>query len=135
MTTIADDLEDYAAFLRRETDDGNLTYVPEQTIHIFHAPPYGTPLDRMPPQGRYELLRLPDHVGSSEVARFIERTQPYLVLSGHCHEAVVLGSYKTQIGDTWCINPGSQAHMDVLSIVQFDIYDPGEMKQLFVNAR
>lgn len=134
-TTIADDLEDYGAFLRRECEEDGPTYIPEQTIHIFHAPPYGTPLDRMPPQGRYELLRLPDHVGSSEIARFIERTQPYLVLSGHCHESVVLGSYKAQIGNTWCVNPGSQADIDVLSIVQFDIYDPGEMKQLFVNAR
>ncbi len=134
-TTIADDLEDYAEFLRNERDGDDLIYIPEQTIHIFHAPPYGTPLDWMPPQGRCELLRLPDHVGSSEVARFIERAQPYLVLSGHCHEAVVLGSYKTQIGNTWCINPGSQAHIDVLSIVQFDVYAPAEMKQLFVNAR
>jgi predicted phosphodiesterase len=48
---------------------------------------------------------------------------------------VVLGSYKTQIGDTWCVNPGSQTHIDVLSVVQFNVYDPSEMKQLFISAR
>jgi Icc-related predicted phosphoesterase len=134
-TTIADDLAEYGEYLRRESGDTDLVYEPERTLHLFHSPPYNTPLDWMPPPGRHDLLRLPDHVGSSEIARFILREQPYMALCGHCHEAVVLGSYKTQIGETWCVNPGSQAHIDVLSLVQFDLYEPSEMKQLFINAR
>ncbi len=134
-TTIAEDLEDFGEYLRRENGDPNLVYEPERTLHIFHSPPYNTPLDWMPPPGRHDLLRLPDHVGSSEIARFLRREQPYMALCGHCHEAVVLGSYRTQIGETWCVNPGSQTHIDVLSLVQFNLYNPSEMKQLFINAR
>jgi Icc-related predicted phosphoesterase len=134
-TTIADDLADYGRYLQRSSKNGALSYEADRTIHLFHSPPYNTPLDWMPPQGRHDHLRLPDHVGSSEIGRFIERTQPYLVLCGHCHEAVVLGGYRTQMGCTWCVNPGSQAHIDVLSVVQFNVYDPSEMKQLFISAR
>jgi Icc-related predicted phosphoesterase len=134
-TTIADDLADYASYLERSNGGEALSYTPDRTIHLFHSPPYNTPLDSMPPQGRHDHLRLPDHVGSSEIGRFIEREQPYLVLCGHCHEAVTLAGYKMQIGDTWCVNPGSQTHIDVLSVVQFNAYDLSEMKQLFINAR
>ena len=130
--TIADDLEDFSRYL--EQGPGPTDYVPEQTIHLFHSPPYDTPLDWVPPGGTYEYLSLPDHVGSAEVRRFIERVQPYLVVSGHCHESMVLGDYRTVLGKTLCINPGSQSHIDVLSLVQFDIYNPQRMKQLFINA-
>ena len=129
--TIAEDLDNYGRYLH--ADDGS--YDPGRTIHLFHAPPYDTPLDWVPPGGTYQHLRLPDHVGSSEIRRFIEREQPYLVISGHCHESMVLGDYHTHIGRTPCVNPGSQSHIDVLSLVQFDVYDPRQMKQLFINAR
>lgn len=130
--TIADDLADFAGYL--DPGDGPIDYVPERTIHLFHSPPYDTPLDWVPPGGRYEHLSLPDHVGSSEIRRFIERVQPYMVVSGHCHESMVLGDYRTLLGRTPCINPGSQSHIDVLSLVQFDVYNPQQMKQFFINA-
>jgi len=132
-TTIADDLADFRKFLDSPSEEP-VDYAPERTIHLFHSPPYNTPLDWVPPAGRYEFLSLPDHVGSIEIRRFIERTQPYLVLSGHCHESVVLGDYKTTIGTTVCVNPGSQTHLDVLSLVQFDVYRPSRMKQFFIHA-
>ena len=92
------------------------------------------PLDWVAPQGRYGYLRLPDHVGSSEIRRFIKRTNPYLVLSGHCHESVIFGDYRTSVGSTPCVNPGSEAHANVLSVVQFDVFRPEEMKQFFIRA-
>ena len=92
-------------------------------------------LTGLPPRGRYDYLHLSDHVGSAEIRRFIERTQPYLVLSGHCHESVVIGDYKDNLGKTRCVNPGSQTHLNVLSLVQFDLYHPQEMKQFFIHAR
>ncbi|MBU0595888.1 hypothetical protein KJ567_04305, partial [Candidatus Bipolaricaulota bacterium] len=58
--TIADDLTDFVAYL--DHSDGTVSYAPERTIHLFHSPPYDTPLDWVPPSGRYEHLRLPDHV-------------------------------------------------------------------------
>ena len=134
-STIEEDLADFSGYLKRSGEGESLEYDPVQTIHLFHAPPYNTPLDQIAPQGQYDFVRLPDHIGSSEIRRFIERAQPYLALCGHCHEAVVLGSYKTDIGATRCVNPGSQTHINVLSIVQFDPYQPTEMKQFFINAQ
>lgn len=131
--TIAEDLSDFAGYLARS--GSAVEYAPERTIHLFHSPPHNTPLDWVPPGGQYEHLSLPDHVGSSEIRRFIERVQPYMVVSGHCHESMVLGDYRTLLGRTPCINPGSQSHIDVLSLVQFDVYNPQRMKQFFINAR
>jgi hypothetical protein len=135
-TTIAEDLADFGSYLDSHAEnEEQRQYDPSKTIHLFHAPPYNTLLDWSTPSGRQDFLRLSDHVGSVEVRRFIEQNQPYLVLCGHCHESVVLGDYKTDIGQTRCVNPGSQTHIDVLSLVQFDLYEPRSMKQLFIHAR
>jgi len=138
-TTIGDDMEQFDRFLQRDgagssDDTPGIPYDPRRTIHLFHSPPYGTQLDLAAPLGTVDRLRRNEHVGSSEIRRFIERTQPHLVLCGHCHESAVLGSYKDQLGETRCVNPGSQAHLNVLSLVQFDVEDPTKMTQLYVNA-
>ncbi len=134
-STIEEDLADFSGYLAKWGTSTEEAYDPARTIHLFHAPPYNTPLDQVAPQGSFDFVNLPDHIGSSEIRRFIEQAQPYLALCGHCHEAVVLGDYKTDIGATRCINPGSQTHIDVLSIVQFDPYTPTEMKQFFINVQ
>lgn len=133
--TIARDLSDFEGYLAKAGIEDAPAYLPERTIHLFHSPPYNTPLDWIPPRGQYDHLRFPDHVGSSEIRRFIERVQPYLVICGHCHESVVLGDYRTVLGSTVSINPGSQTHLDVLSLVQFDIAHPETVKQFFIHAR
>ena len=69
-----------------------------------------------------------------EIRRFVERMQPHLVLCGHCHESVVFGDYKTDIGQSRCANPGSQAQTDVLSVIQFNVYRPDDMRQYFIHA-
>jgi len=136
-STIADDLLDLGGYLARRDsgEEGGFEYEPARTIHLFHAPPYGTPLDWCAPRGRYDFLKLSDHVGSVEIRRFIAQNQPYLVLAGHCHESLVMGDYKVDLGETRCVNPGSQAQIDVLSLVQFDVYQPRDMKQFFIHAR
>jgi len=134
-STIQQDLESFSAYLAQWGRSECTDYDPGRTIHMFHAPPHGTALDRTAPRGRYEFLPLPEHIGSTEIRRFIEAAQPHLVLCGHCHEAVVLGDYREDLGITRCVNPGSQTHIDVLSLIQFDPYDPAQMKQLFVNAK
>ncbi len=138
-TTIGDDLARFGAFLEwggtaSPDRSGAKIYDPRRTIHLFHCPPYGTQLDLAAPLGTVDRLRRNEHVGSSEIRRYVERTQPYLVLCGHCHESAVLGSYKDQLGGTRCVNPGSQAHLNVLSLVQFDVEDPTKMTQMYVNA-
>lgn len=135
-STIAEDLKDFRRYLSRNGPNGAAaSYDPSRTIHLFHAPPHNTELDWTSPRGRYGFLKVADHVGSFEIRRFIEREHPYLVLCGHCHESVVLGSYKADVGGTRCVNAGSQTHIDVLSLVQFDLYHPEEMKQFFIHAR
>jgi len=133
-STIAGDLGDFEAYLCRGGQEMADGYDPRRTVYLFHAPPYDTPLDWVAPQGRYAFLRLPNHVGSSEIRRFIERERPHLVLCGHCHESPVYGDYRAQISGTWCANPGSQVSTNVLSVVQFDVYQPENMKQFYINA-
>jgi len=134
-STIAEDLVDFGAYLKKnERTDPQIYYDPRVTIHLFHSPPYNTMLDWATPRGRYDHVRLSDHVGSVEIRRFIQKQHPYLVLCGHCHEAVVTGDYKVDLGRARCVNPGSQTHLNVLSLVQFDLYNLKEMKQFFIHA-
>lgn len=87
--SIADDL----AALAQQSD-------PARTIYVCHTPPAGTPLDQMP-RGR--------HVGSRALRAFVEQHAPPLTLHGHIHESPDLsGRYATQLGATWCVNPGHQ---------------------------
>jgi Icc-related predicted phosphoesterase len=87
---IAKDLEE----LRKSVD-------PKKTIFVFHAPPYNTKLD---------VLHTGDHVGSTSIREFIEKTQPLLTLHGHIHESSRMsGSFQDRIGKTLCINPGNDS--------------------------
>ena len=77
----------------------------ETAIFNFHVPPYGTLLDNAP-----ELKDLQPvagsiiNVGSTAVAKSIERYQPLLGLHGHIHESKAA----QKIGRTLCVNPGSE---------------------------
>lgn len=73
---------------------------PPLWIWLYHAPPAGTPLCR---DGRREF---PDH----ELARWIERYQPDIVLCGHIHQApwAADGSWHARLGRTWVFNAGRQ---------------------------
>jgi Icc-related predicted phosphoesterase len=72
--------------------------ISENTIFMFHAPPYNTTLD---------ILHYGEHCGSMAVREFIERHQPYLTLHGHVHESPEKsGVISDKIGKTISINPG-----------------------------
>ncbi|MCS6841082.1 MAG: metallophosphoesterase [Roseiflexus sp.] len=87
LPSIAEDL----AMLAKRSD-------PRRTVYVCHTPPADTPLD---------LMSNRRHVGSRALRAFIEQHQPPLTLHGHIHEAPSLsGTYATQIGATWCVNPG-----------------------------
>ena len=83
---------------------------PANVLAGIHAPPHGTTLDLAPEIG-------PDlrpkvglggahavHVGSPAVRSWIERRQPLCALHGHVHES----KGAEMLGQTLCINPGSQ---------------------------
>jgi Icc-related predicted phosphoesterase len=77
----------------------------KNAIFNFHAPPHSSKLDEAPKLSR-EMQAQPDFipVGSTAVRSAIEKYQPLLGLHGHIHES--RGAIK--IGDTLCVNPGSE---------------------------
>ncbi len=89
---------------------------PETAIFNFHAPPYGTCLDRAPlidenltpivSGGQIQI----DSVGSRAVRSMIDRFQPALGLHGHIHESRGMA----RLGKTLCINSGSEYTAGVL---------------------
>lgn len=76
-----------AADLLRLTRDRDL----EDTVCLFHSPPYRTDLDRAALDGhKVDHAPLDVHVGSIAIQRFIEDRQPLLTLHGHIHEFVII---------------------------------------------
>lgn len=75
---------------------------PENTIYLFHSPPYGTKLDRAGVDGiMFDHVPLDIHVGSIAIRRFITERGPPLTLHGHIHESASLtGSWRDRIGHT-----------------------------------
>jgi uncharacterized protein len=92
----------------------------EDSIFLFHAPPYNTNLDRAALDGKMiEYVPLDVHIGSIAVRRFIEDRQPLLTLHGHVHESTRLtGQWKEKIGSTWCVQSAHDG--PELSLIVFD---------------
>jgi Icc-related predicted phosphoesterase len=71
----------------------------EPLVLVCHAPPYGTPLDR---------IRDGLHAGSTAVRDFIQTYQPAYFFCGHIHEAE---GVSVQIGKTQAWNVGKAGHL------------------------
>ncbi|MEA3559453.1 MAG: metallophosphoesterase [Candidatus Thermoplasmatota archaeon] len=93
--TIMDDLDE----LSKMSD-------PEETVYLFHSPPYMTDLDMSYIGGQMiDHVPLDPHIGSVAVKRFIEERQPPVTLHGHVHESFELtGSFHNRIGTTCSIS-------------------------------
>ena len=104
----------------------------EQSIFLFHAPPYDTPLDRAALDGKmYEHVPLDVHVGSIAIRRFIETRQPLITLHGHIHESARLtGEWNCKIGRTVCINGAHDG--PELSVVRFDPCIPDQASRQLI---
>jgi len=99
------------------------------SVFLFHSPPYNTALDRADIDGRLvEHVPMDPHVGSIAIRRFIEERQPLLTLHGHVHESVRLtGSWKDRIGRTLML---SAAHDGPeLALIRIDLEDPGSAER------
>jgi predicted phosphodiesterase len=97
-----------AALEARLADEA--TRRPERWIWIYHWPPMGSPTCWT---GRR-------HYGDADVAAWIDRHGPDIVLAGHVHEPPFkpAGSWADRIGDTWVFNAGRQigpvpAHIEI----------------------
>jgi Icc-related predicted phosphoesterase len=108
-----------AADLVRLTGDRDL----ENTVCLFHSPPYRTDLDRAALDGRtVDHAPLDLHVGSIAIHRFIEDRQPLLTLHGHIHESPRLtGSWRQRIGRTHAFTAAHDG--PELALVRFDLDD------------
>ncbi len=97
-----------------------------RAVFLFHAPPYGTALDRAALDRKsVDHAPLDVHVGSIAIRRFIERRRPAVTLHGHVHESARLtGSWRDRIGPTHCL--GAAHDGPELALVRFDPDRPAE---------
>jgi Icc-related predicted phosphoesterase len=100
---------------------------PRRTILLTHCPPHGSGLDTAPlldaelrpVVSAGDLLRGP--VGSTGVRRAILEFRPLLGLHGHIHES----GGEARVGDTLCLNPGSEAAFGILRGYLVDVGPDG----------
>jgi Icc-related predicted phosphoesterase len=100
---------------------------PRRAIFMIHVPPHDSGLDTAPildenlrpTVSAGDVLRGP--VGSTAVRRIIETYQPVLAVHGHIHES----GGERKIGETLCINPGSEANHGILRGYLVDIGKKG----------
>ena len=95
-----------------------------QSIMLFHAPPYGTHLDRAALGGRkIDHVPLDVHVGSIAIQRFIKSRQPRITLHGHVHESSrITGKWMDRIGSTVMFNGAHDG--PELSLIRFNPDNP-----------
>lgn len=109
---------------------------PRRTVIMTHVPPYDSGLDTAPllsPDLRPtvsagDVLRGP--VGSTGVRRAIESFKPVLGVHGHIHES----GGERRIGETLCVNAGSEASMGVLRGYLVDLTEHGVARTLRVEG-
>lgn len=109
---------------------------PRATVMMTHVPPYDSGLDTAPllsPDLRPtisagDVLRGP--VGSTGVRTAIETFKPVLGVHGHIHES----GGERRIGETLCVNAGSEANHGVLRGYLVDLSDRGVERTLRVEG-
>jgi uncharacterized protein len=100
---------------------------PARAVFMIHVPPYDSGLDTAPildenlrpTVSAGDVLRGP--VGSTAVRRLIEEYQPLLAVHGHVHES----AGERRIGETLCVNPGSEANHGILRGYLIDVGEKG----------
>jgi uncharacterized protein len=107
-----------------------------KTVIMTHVPPYDSGLDTAPllsPDLRPtvtagDVLRGP--FGSTGVRKAIESFQPVLGVHGHIHES----GGERRIGDTICLNAGSEANHGILRGYLVDLGERGVERTLRVEG-
>ena len=106
---------------------------PEKAIFNFHCPPFRTKLDLAPKLDKNLRpvtgpgVETEIHVGSTAVRKAIEEAQPRLSLHGHIHES----AGEDSLGQTVCLNPGSEYWTGILHAYIVDIDEGGNIKNYF----
>jgi len=105
-------------------------------VMMTHVPPYDSGLDTAPllsPSLRPtvsagDVLRGP--VGSTGVRKAIEKFKPVLGVHGHIHES----GGERRIGETLCVNAGSEANHGLLRGYLIDLTEDGVQRALRVEG-
>ncbi len=118
LSTIAHDLE----ILTQNHELNN-------SIFLFHSPPYKTNLDRAALDGKMiDYVPLDVHIGSVAIQKFIEKNQPVLTMHGHVHESARLtGKWKDRIGKTICISAAHDGKE--LALIKLDLENPESVER------
>ncbi|HVB54785.1 MAG TPA: hypothetical protein VNF24_11435 [Candidatus Acidoferrales bacterium] len=98
-----------------------------RSIFLIHCPPYDTGLDTAPlldaglnvTTSAGDVLRGP--VGSRGVLEAVQGIHPLLSVHGHIHES----AGERKVGDTLCVNPGSEAAFGVVRGYIIDVTSNG----------
>jgi Icc-related predicted phosphoesterase len=95
----------------------------ENTIFLFHSPPYNSLLDRADLHGTMvDHAPLDVHVGSIAIQQFIDKKQPFLTLHGHVHESARLTkNWKERFGKTFSFTAAHDG--PELALIRFDTDD------------
>jgi Icc-related predicted phosphoesterase len=109
---------------------------PRKSVIMTHVPPFDSGLDTapllspslQPTVSAGDLLRGP--VGSTGVRKAIETFKPVLGVHGHIHES----GGERRIGDTLCVNAGSEANHGVLRGYLIDLSANGVERALRVEG-
>ncbi len=104
----------------------------ERSIFLFHAPPYGTNLDRAALDDvMIDYVPADVHAGSVAIARFIEERRPAVTLHGHIHESTRLtGIWMERIGDTWCFQGAHDGPEG--AVIDFSLSAPQDARRLLL---
>jgi uncharacterized protein len=109
---------------------------PRRTVMMTHVPPFDSGLDTapllspslQPTATAGDLIRGP--VGSTGVRRAVEAFKPMLGVHGHIHES----GGERRIGETLCVNAGSEANHGVLRGYLIDMGSDGIERTLRVEG-
>ena len=104
---------------------------PGSAILMIHVPPHQTAIDTVPLLDDElrpvisggQIVQVP--CGSTAVRTVIEDVQPILTLHGHVHES----PGHVRIGNTTCVNAGSEANIGILRACLVDVDDNGVRAQ------
>ena len=108
---------------------------PRSAIFNLHVPPINTELDKAPAVSqKLEYVReglgvRMIHAGSTAVRTAIEKHQPLLGLHGHIHESRGF----SRIGNTLCLNPGSEYSDGILRGCLVNLQD-GKIKEFLLTS-
>ncbi|MBD3225307.1 MAG: hypothetical protein GF313_11290 [Caldithrix sp.] len=104
-----------------------------RSVVLFHAPPYGSNLDRAALDGQMlDHVPLDVHVGSIAIRRFIEQRQPLITLHGHIHESSRLtGAWQEHIGNTHAFSAAIEPPN--LAVIKFDLENPNMAQRMVVD--